>query len=150
MGFDFNITSFTSTEIEIKFDFEHPYEISQTQSPEHIFVTLNVENFTDSDGLALYRNYNLTSYIPRIIPSEAEADSMETLAIVLGTLLVLVIIFHFVVCIIYKKSFNNVWSVINIMQLTCHMPLFTVLFPANINYFLSYMIDFVTFEIFPR
>ena len=110
----------------------------------------NVENFTDPDGLSLARDANVTSMIPRLIPKESQANALKGFAIFFGTVLVLIAITYCTVSIYLGRSLIHLWSAVNFLQLASHMPLFTVLFPANIAYFLSYFVDFVTFEIFPK
>ena len=131
------------------FSFQHPNEISQTYSPDSILVRLNVENFTDPDGLSVERNLNLTSLLPRIIPEEGDADTCKILALLFASLLVVVMIVHFAACQYFGKSLNHLWSAVNFMQLASHLPLMTVLFPSNATYFFNIFLDFVTFEIFP-
>ena len=56
---------------------------------------------------------------------------------------------NFIVSIILAASLNQLWSMLNGLQLAVHLPLFYTLFPANANYFLSFLIDVATFDILP-
>jgi len=77
LGFTYNITSWTPTQIDFKFNWDSPLEISQSDPPERIQVTLTMDQFTDSDGLSLPRQETLVKFIPRQIPSAAEAAAIE-------------------------------------------------------------------------
>ena len=68
---NFTVTSLESTRICFKLAFENALQISQGPKPERLLVTLNMEKFTDADGLSLDRNLELTAFIPRQIPSDA-------------------------------------------------------------------------------
>lgn len=44
---------------------------------------------------------------------------------------------------------NYVWTMLNGLQLAAHLPLYRSLFPANANYFVSYLVDVATFDLLP-
>jgi hypothetical protein len=56
---------------------------------------------------------------------------------------------NFVISLMMAGSLNQLWSMLNGLQLAVHLPLFFVVFPANANYFLTYLIDLATFDILP-
>ena len=65
LGFDFNITALEPTEIDVQFTFENPVAVSQGHVPDSVLVTINMEKYTDPDGLSIGRDYNMTSLITR-------------------------------------------------------------------------------------
>lgn len=150
LGYDFNITALEPTEIEVTFTFENPIAISQGHAADSLFVTINMEQYTDPDGLSIGRDYNMTSLITRQLPAPETQGKLVTAAVVLIVLGSLVVIGHVVGCILLNISFNQLWSAIYGLQLAAHMPLYFTRFPANANSFLYVFIDFTTMEIFPR
>ena len=68
LGYDFNITALAPTEIDVKFTFDNPLAFSQGEIAESLFVTINMESYTDNDGLSIGRNYNMTTFVTRQIP----------------------------------------------------------------------------------
>ena len=65
LGFDFNITTIAPTEIDVKFTFENPIAFSQGEIADSLFVTINMEEYKDPDGLSIGRNYNMTTLMTR-------------------------------------------------------------------------------------
>ena len=57
---------------------------------------------------------------------------------------------NFVVSLIMAGSLNQLWSMLNGLQLAVHLPLFFVVFPANANFFLTFLIDVATFDFLPE
>ena len=47
-------------------------------------------------------------------------------------------------------SLNQLWSMINGLQLTTHLPLFYLKVPANSEFFLGFMIEVATFDPLPE
>jgi hypothetical protein len=41
------------------------------------------------------------------------------------------------------------WGMMNTLQVIVHMPMLNILFPANAEYFLTFLVDIVTFNIIP-
>ena len=56
---------------------------------------------------------------------------------------------NFVVSLILAASLNQLWSMMNGLQLAVHLPLFYTTFPANANFFLTFLIDVATFDMLP-
>jgi len=56
----------------------------------------------------------------------------------------------FVVSLIKATSLNQLWTMLNGMQLVTHMPLLFTLFPANANFFITYIIPVATFDFLPE
>ena len=51
LGYDFNITAIEPTMIDVQFTFENPIALSQGPAPDSFLVTINMEEYTDPDGL---------------------------------------------------------------------------------------------------
>ena len=56
---------------------------------------------------------------------------------------------NFVVTLLLAGSMNQLWSMINGLQLAVHMPLFNCAFPSNANFFITFLIDVATFDFMP-
>ena len=150
LGFSYNITGTSGTEIDIKFTFDKPLEISQQQDPERVNVTMNMEKFTRPDGKDMAGYAMMTSFIPRQIPSEAEAESIEDSGSSSETSSTVVMLTNFIVSLILAASLNQLWSMLNGLQLAVHLPLFFTPFPANANFFITFIITVATFDMLPE
>ena len=73
-----------------------------------------------------------------------------TAGLVLAVIGTITIIGHSIGMIYLGAPLNQLWTTINGLQLAVHMPLYFTRFPANANYFLFALIDFATFDFFPR
>ena len=56
---------------------------------------------------------------------------------------------NFVLSIILLASLNQLWTMLNGLQLTTHLPLFSLKFPSNAGFLLSFLISVATFDIMP-
>lgn len=87
--------------------------------------------------------------VPRQIPSEAEAVAIESggesseigSSSIMGG--------NFVVNLILAASLNQLWSMLNGMQLTTHMQLFNLKFPANAGFLVKFLVTVATFDLLP-
>ena len=84
------------------------------------------------------------------MPSAAQAatiagtgGSMEAVSATAG-------VTNFVVSLIMAASLNQLWSMINGLQLAVHMPLFNAKMPANAGFFVSFLITVATFDLLPE
>jgi len=150
LGFNFNITSTEQTAIEIKFTFDNPLEISQLSDPEKVKVALNLESFKHPDDIKMQGYVFLTSFIPRQIPSEAEAAAIESSGSSTEDGSTAVMSSNFFISLLMAASLNQLWSMLNGLQLAVHLPLFATPFPANANYFITFIITVATFDILPE
>ena len=106
LGFTYNITGMSGTEIDFKFTFDKPLAISQELEPERVNITLNMERFTHPDGLEMAGYAIMTSFVPRQIPSEAEAKSIEDSGSSSETSSTVVMVTNFLVSLILAASLN--------------------------------------------
>ena len=65
LNFRAEVESYTSSQINVKFRFDDPLQISQNRDPERIKVVLNMSNFTNSRDEEIIGLLNMTSFIPR-------------------------------------------------------------------------------------
>ena len=87
--------------------------------------------------------------IPRQIPSEEEAAAIESggestevgSSSVMGG--------NFILNLILAASLNQLWSMLNGLQLSTHMGLFNLKFPSNANFLLDFMVNVATFDFMP-
>lgn len=103
----------SGTEILFKLHFNNPLEISQNAESEKIKIIVNLDKYTDKDGLSLPRNLTLTAYMPRQIPSEAEAATIESAGSSTEDASASVMISNCVVSLIMAGSLNQLWSMMN-------------------------------------
>ena len=66
LRFTYLITEISETQIKIKFTYENRMEPGQFGPPfDRIKMTLNIEKYTDADGLSVGRDLQLTAWMPR-------------------------------------------------------------------------------------
>lgn len=56
---------------------------------------------------------------------------------------------NFIISLILAASLNQLWALMNGLQLAVHLPIFNTVFPANANFFISFLISVATFDILP-
>ena len=147
---DYTIVELSSTVIKIKFTFEDPLEVSQNDPTERVKVTLTMEKYVDQDGLSLEPGTELTKFVPRQIPSEAEAETLEKAREIMGAAIGGTMASSFAITVIMGASLNQLWSMVNGLQLAVHLPLFSSNFPANASFILTLLIDIATFDMLPE
>ena len=94
-------------------------------------------------------NNTMLVVVPRQIPSEEEAVAIESggesteagSSIVMGG--------NFILNLILAASLNQLWSMLNGLQLSTHMGLFNLKFPSNANFLLDFMVNVATFDFLP-
>ena len=149
LGLDWEILSFSPLGLDFKLFYTDPLEISQNAEPDIAKVVLNLSQFTDEYGQAMADGTILEVEIPRQIPSQEEADALEesgetaegTSSITMGS--------NFILNLILAASLNHLWSMINGIQLTTHMQIFNLKFPANASFLLRFLVDVATFDLIP-
>ena len=95
--------------------------------------------------MLLPMNTTLTTFIPpQLDPSSADlveaiADASEAASTtIIGT--------SFILNLIIMASLNHFWSLMNSLQITTHVPLMHLKFPANVNRFMLFYIEIACFE----
>ena len=56
---------------------------------------------------------------------------------------------NFLVNLLLLAALNHLWSMLNGLQLTTHMQLFNIKFPANAGFLLNFLVNVATFDIMP-
>ena len=87
--------------------------------------------------------------VPRQIPSEEEASAIskggETSELASSS----VMGGNLVLNLILATALNQLWSMLNGLQLSTHMQLFNLKFPANASFLLNFLVNVATFDIMP-
>ena len=107
-------------------------------------------NFTDPNGLEIDGYANVISFVPRQIPSAAEAAAIEDSGTSSEASSSSAMMTNFIISMVLACSLNQLWSMLNGLQLAVHMPLFKTAFPANANFFIMFMISVATFDMLPE
>ena len=56
---------------------------------------------------------------------------------------------NFIINLVMMTALNQLWSVVNGLQVATHLLLFNLKFPANASFMLSFMINVATFDLLP-
>ena len=80
--------------------------------------------------------------VPRQLPSNTTADNIEIIGRAAEVIAFGGIGWNF----IFAFSMNQVWSMLNGLQLITHLPLFRFNVPSNANYMTSFLIKIATFD----
>ena len=56
---------------------------------------------------------------------------------------------NFLMNLIMVASLNHLWSMLNGLQISTHMQLFNLKFPANAGFFLNFLVNIATFDVMP-
>ena len=87
--------------------------------------------------------------VPRQIPSEEEASAIskggETSELASSS----VMGGNLVLNLLLATALNQLWSMLNGLQLSTHMQLFNLKFPANASFLLNFLVNVATFDIMP-
>ena len=152
---DLHIESWTVARIEpkvitLKLKFRDPILVSQqAESKDHLSVTVNLASVGISqDGLALYDSTMLQVELPRML-AQGEAEAIASAGQATEAIATAVMGGNFVINLILAASLSQLWSMLNGLQLAVHLPLFNLLFPANANMFIEFVIDLATFDLVP-
>ena len=114
LGFKFDITSQTDSQIDFQFKFDKPLEISQqAAAPERVNFTMYMGDFSDPNGNEIDGYANVISFVPRQIPSEAEAAAIEDSGSSSEAGSAGAGLTNFIVSLILSASLNQLWSMLN-------------------------------------
>ena len=149
LDFSFSIESISPTEIVFQMEYADPLEVSQWEEPEVLEIVINMEKYTDPDGLSLARNLTLHTFNPRQIPNPDAASSIASYGSFLAVILILLIVSNGFITLVLSLSFEHLWSLFNALQLISHMPFYQTPMPANANYFCTYLLPISVFDFVP-
>ena len=149
IGLDWTLSEAGEEALSFKLIYTDPLEVSQNETPDKVKVLLNLSEFTDEYGQTLGNDTILIVDAPRQIPSEEEAQAIEkggesseaASSSVMGGNLILNIIL--------AASLNQLWTMLNGLQLSTHMQLFNLKFPANASFLLNFLVTVATFDVMP-
>ena len=99
--------------------------------------------------ISVEEEYTVVRPLPRQIPSAAEAAAIEGAGATSEVASTAVMSGNFIISIILAASLNQLWALMNGLQLAVHLPIFNTVFPANANFFISFLISVATFDILP-
>lgn len=91
----------------------------------------------------------VTAKLPLQIPSEEEAVTLEKAGESAEDTSMSVMGGNFLVNLLLVASLNHLWSMINGLQLSTHMSVFNLKFPANAQFFVRFLVDVSTWDIIP-
>ena len=57
---------------------------------------------------------------------------------------------NFIINLMVRGSLNQVWSMLNSLQIVTHVPLMDLKMPANMSAFLAFLMEVATFDLLPR
>ena len=139
----------TGDKLSLKLNFTNPLKISQTDDPDFVFVLLNLDQFKDADGNGLGANKLIKVLLPRLVMEGEATDTVESAGASAGSSSKITVIGNFLVNIAMSASLNQLWGMINGLQIMTHMPLCNIKFPANAELFNAFMIEIALFDILP-
>ena len=149
LNLDWEITEFTEKGIDFKLYYVNPLEVSQNDEPDIVKVKLNLSQFTDEYGQPMEDGQIIEVEVPRQIPSEEDAVAIEATGQTSETGCFAVMGSNLVVNFILAASLNHLWSMINGLQLSTHMQLFSLKFPANAGFLVRFLVSVATFDLLP-
>ena len=136
--------------ITLNLKFRDPILVSQqAESKDHLSVTVNLAAVgVSQDGLALQDSTSLQVELPRML-AQGEAEAIASAGQATEEVATAVMGGNLVINLILAASLSHLWSMLNGLQLAVHLPLFNLLFPANANMFIEFVIDLATFDLVP-
>ena len=87
--------------------------------------------------------------LPRMVQEGASTDTIESAGASAGSSSKVAVISNFLLNIGMSASLNQLWGMINGLQIMSHMPLCNIKFPANAELFNGFIIEIALFDILP-
>ena len=135
--------------LNFKLNFTNPIAISQTDEPDFIFCLLNLSQFKDANRNSLGGNILIKVLLPRMAAEGAATETVESTGASAGSSTKAATLSNFFLNIAMSASLNQLWGMINGLQIMTHMPLCNIKFPANSELFNGFMIEIALFDILP-
>ena len=95
--------------------------------------------------ISVEEEYTVVRPLPRQIPSAAEAAAIEGAGATSEVASTAVMGGNFIISLILAASLNQLWALMNGLQLAVHLPIFNTVFPANANFFISSLVGMFFF-----
>ena len=149
LGFDYTIEFVDSQTIEIVIVWENPAFVSSIGTDE-LIIDFNGPFYDTEDGVDIDSNLKqLKKAIPPQAVPGALTDAIEGAGSSLSAASTGAVAGNAAVNIFLAGSLNQLWGMVNNLQLVIHSPLFGVQFPANSFMIFDVMIAIATFDILP-
>ena len=84
-----------------------------------------------------------------MIPSEEEAVALEQSGDSSETASLSIMGGNFIMNFLLAAALNHLWSLLNGLQVSTHMQMFNLKFPANASFLLNFLISVATFDVLP-
>ena len=110
---------------------------------------MNIDQITDEYGQSLPNGTTMIVNAPRLIPSEEEAVAIESSGESSENASLSVMGGNFVVNLLLAAALNHLWSMLNGLQLSTHLQMFSLKFPANAGFLLNFLVTVATFDVLP-
>lgn len=136
--------------LQIQLEFEHPsYVSSNFNSPDKLQVIFNNLEFFRSQSATLSYDYRqLNATLPKQ-QSKVEAAAAEFLKNTIFSLSVASLCTNFVLNLILGGLLNELWGMINSLQLIVHTLLFRINFPTNAEQLITVFMSVASFNVVP-
>ena len=149
-SFDWQVIAAAEKRMDLKVKFDDPLIMSQKDVPDRLRVVLNLEDFFDLNCKSLKNGTEIFYNIPRQIIDEDQAKLIDGYGSVIANTQITIISGNFFVNSALMLSLNQLWSAINGLQLTTHLPLLNTKFPANAGLFFRHLTEVSTFDVLPH
>ena len=91
----------------------------------------------------------LQAIIPRLIDSEQAELILQQGGKLIGDSSATTMSGNFLLNLLMGMTLSYIYSMINAIQLSTHLPLFNLTFPANATFFMRFLIDIANFDLLP-
>ena len=122
-------------------------QISAGEEPDLLLIQLDLSGFEDENGLKLPDSVVKYSQIPTQIASLEQAEKINDSGSAAGSSSKASVGSNVVVNILLSGSLSQVWSMIEGLQVVCHMGLFKMKSPGNVNAFNEFFAELARFNI---
>ena len=102
-----------------------------------------------NSGNALLKGQLRSTLIPTQLKQHYDKEALENLGSSMSKLLQIALIIGLFGGLLFPGTISLVWSMINAIQLMTHVPLFSINFPANAQYFFAQLLKISVFDFFP-
>ncbi len=136
-----DLISFGPNGMELSLDFTDPLEVSAGDTPDLLFVQLDLSDYKDADGQSLPES--LVKYIPIVnqMKSKEQAEQVKEQGTTANESAKNSIISNVLINVMLSGSLNKVWDMIEGLQIAYHLPFFKVKSPGNVNAFNSFFAE---------
>ena len=145
---NWELISLDSDGFELQLNFTNPLQISAGEEPDLLLIQLNLSGFLDENEQKFPDSVVKYSPIPTQIASLEQAEKINDSGSAASSSSKASISSNFIVNILMAGSLNQVWAVIEGLQVVCHMSLFKLKSPGNVNAFSEFFDEIATLDFF--